>query len=99
MGLVVSLVLVAVCAGICWSMLAGQTEYVIRFVRGTVRFRGKFPIARQAEASEFFRKEFAGAGRITVSAVRTPQRGLRILVRGPISSGDRQRIRNFLQAR
>ncbi|MBI3865877.1 MAG: hypothetical protein HY290_28720 [Planctomycetia bacterium] len=97
MQILVSVILIVVFGGVVWSMLAGTAEYVIRSSRGAVRFRGKFPVGRQAEVIEFFRREFADQGRITVSAVRLPQRGLRFVVRGRISEGDRQRIRNFLR--
>jgi len=97
MRIAFAVILIAVFGSICWSILAAPVDYVIRFSRGIVRFRGKFPAARQAEVIEFFRREFHEHNRITVSAVRTPGRGQRYVIRGKVSAGDVQRIRNFLR--
>jgi hypothetical protein len=97
MRILCAVILIAVFGCICWSILAAPVDYVIHFSRGIVRFRGKFPVARQPEVIEFFRREFHDHDRITVSAVRIPRRGQRYVVRGRLSDGDAQRIRNFLR--
>jgi hypothetical protein len=98
MQFLVAIILLGIVGGICWSLLIGPAEYVIRYSRGTVRFDGRFPRSRRAEVEEFFKREFPQNDRIKVSAVKAPQRGLRFVIRGKISEGDRQRIRNFLHA-
>ena len=98
MQILLAIVLLTVMGGICWSLLVAPAEYVIRYSRGLVRFDGKFPASRRAEVEEFFKREFAGHGRIKVSAVRVPKRGLRFVIRGKMTPGDRQQIRNFLRS-
>jgi hypothetical protein len=97
MQIVVALILLTVMGGICWSLLVPKAEYVIRSSRGVVRFEGKFPASRRAEVAEFLKREFAEHDRIKISAVRTPQRVLRFGIRGKMTDGDRQQIRNFLR--
>jgi len=97
MQMLVAIIVLIVMGWICWSLLVGPAEYVIRYSRGSVRFKGRFAAARRAEVEEFFEREFPGCGPIVVSAVRTPQRVLRFVIRGKIADGDRQRIRNFLR--
>jgi hypothetical protein len=97
MQILVAVILLSVVGGICWSLLIGPAEYVIRYSHGTVRFKGKFPASRRAEVEEFFKREFAADKPIRVSAVRAPQQGLRFVIRGKIPGGDRQRIRNFFR--
>jgi hypothetical protein len=80
-----------------WSVLRPAAQFVIRYSRGNVRFTGKFPRSHQAEVEEFLKREFANRGRITIAAFKTGTAGLRVVVRGRVTDGDRQRIRNFFQ--
>ena len=66
-------------------------------IRQTLRFSGKFPLSRQSEVAEFLKREFADRGRITILALKAPSNRVRIVVRGRVTDGDRQRIRNFFQ--
>jgi len=91
-----SLILIGLFGGICWSLLRPRAQFVIRLSRGTVQFKGSFPLARRPEVEDFLKREFA-EHKISISAVKVSKRGLRFVVRGNITEGDRQRIRNFFQ--
>ncbi len=97
METVAALILVAFFGVICWSVLHPPAEFSIHYSRGTVQFKGKFPRSRHAEVEEFLRREFTDQRRITVRAIKARQGGRRIVVRGTVTEGDRQRIRNFFQ--
>jgi hypothetical protein len=92
-----AILLVGFFGGILWMMLRPPMHFRIRYSRGKVSFTGKFPRSHQAEVEEFLKREFADRGRITIAALRTGPAGLRIVVRGRVTDGDRQRIRNFFQ--
>jgi hypothetical protein len=97
MQILVAIILLTVMGGICWSLLVPKAEFVIRYSRGTVRFDGKFPASRRAEVAEFFKREFAEHERIKVSAIQAQKRVLRFVIRGKLTVGDKQQIRNFLR--
>jgi hypothetical protein len=97
MQTLVAIILIGVFGGICWSLIRPRAVFVIRLSRGAVRFQGAFPRSRYSEVEEFLKREFADQSPITVRGVKTQERGLRIVVRGPIDQGDCQRIRNFFQ--
>jgi hypothetical protein len=97
MRILAAVLIVGLFGGICWTLWRGSVLYVIRLSHGTVRFSGKFPRSRRAEVAEFLKREFAEPGRITILALKTPSNRARIVVRGRISDGERQRIRNFFQ--
>jgi hypothetical protein len=97
METVAAIILVAFFGVICWTVLHPPAEFSIHYSRGAVQFKGKFPRSRYPEVEEFFKREFAGHRRITVLAIKARQGGLRIVVRGTVTEGDRQRIRNFFQ--
>ncbi len=97
MRILAAILLVGFFGGICWSLRRRSVQFVIRFSHGVVRFNGKFPRSRQAEVAEFLKREFADRRRIRIWALKTPSRGLRIVVRGPVTGGERQLIRNFFQ--
>ncbi len=92
-----AIILVLVFGGICWSMIRPRAVFVVRLSSGAVRFQGAFPRSRHFEVEEFLKREFADQSPITISGVKTQERGLCIIVRGPIDAGDCQRIRNFFQ--
>ena len=97
METVAAIILVAFFGVICWSVLHPPAEFSIHYSQGTVQIKGKFPRSRHAEVEEFFKREFADQQRITVRAIKARQGGLRIVVRGTVTEGDRQQIRNFFQ--
>jgi hypothetical protein len=94
---VAAIILIVVFGGICWSLIRPRALFVVRLSRGAVQFKGAFPRSRHSEVEEFLRREFADQSPITISGVKTQERGLRIIVRGPLGAGDCQRIRNFFQ--
>ena len=95
MQTIVAILLVGFFGALCWSLLRPPAQFVIRCSRGSVRFSGKFPRSRQSETKEFLQREFADRRRITVAGIQAGPAGLRIVVRGSITNGDRQRIRNI----
>jgi hypothetical protein len=97
MQTVVAIFLVGFFGTVCWMLLSPSADCIIRFSRGAVRFRGKFPRSRQAEVEEFLKREFGESGTITISVLKARPGTRRVVIRGPISDGDRQRIRNFFQ--
>ena len=97
MRILAAIILFGFFGGICWSLWRGQVQFVVRWSRGSVRFSGKFPRSREAEVADFLKREFAGRRRITISALKARPKGLRIVVRGPVTDGERQLIRNFFQ--
>jgi hypothetical protein len=97
MQTVAAIIVIGVFGGICWSLIRPRVDFVIRFSRGAVQFKGAFPQSRHSEVAEFLKREFADQSPITISGVRTQDRGLRIIVRGAVGAGDCQRIRNFFQ--
>jgi hypothetical protein len=97
MRILAAILIVGFFGGICWSLWRGSVQYVIRLSRGVVRISGKFPLSRQSEVAEFLKREFADRGRITILALKAPSNRVRIVVRGRVTDGDRQRIRNFFQ--
>ena len=97
MQILAAAILVVVFGGICWSLLNPPAEFVIRWSHGRARFRGRIPAARRTEIEEFLLREFPNAGTITISGLKDRGGRPRLTVRGPLSDGDRQRIRNFLQ--
>ena len=96
MRLLAAIVLAAICGGICIALLRPPSLFVIRLSGGEVRFRGKFPMARRSEVETFLKREF-GNRRISISGVKSDKGGIRFVIRGRLTDGDRQRIRNFLQ--
>jgi len=94
---IAAIIVVAVFGWICWSFLRAPAEFVVRLARGGVAFQGKFPLSRRSEVAEFLRRELDHCGRVTISGCRSANRRLRIVVRGRVSEGDRQKIRNFFQ--
>ncbi len=97
MRILAAIVLFGFFGGICWSLGRGLAQFVVRVSNGEVRFSGRFPRSRRAEVTEFLKREFADRRRITISALKSGSKGLRIVVRGPVTDGERQLIRNFFQ--
>jgi len=97
MQILAAIVLIAVCGGLCYSLLLPPAVFVVRLSRGGVRFAGRFPAAKRHEVESFLTREFADRGRISISALKAKDGRMRLVVRGRLSEGDRQRIRNFFQ--
>lgn len=97
MQIILSILLLGLFGAICYSLVQPSAQFVVRYSQGKVRFSGKFPRSHQGEAEEFLKREFSDGRRITIAGVRGRTAGLRIVVRGSLTEGDRQQIRNFFQ--
>jgi hypothetical protein len=90
------LILVAVAALIAW-LAVRPGDCVIRARGGNVSVTGKCPAARAAEIERYFREHFAGVSRLRVDVeYSTLRRPLKVRVKGAVSRGEQQMIRNFL---
>ena len=90
------LILMAGAALIAW-LAVKPGDCVIRIRLGKTDVRGRFPTARRTEIEGYFEKHFSHVRRLRVD-VDFPrrERPLKVRVRGRISPGERQMIRNFL---
>lgn len=80
------------CAG--WL---GDSDFEIRHRPGArTTVRGRLPRAKVGGIAEFFNRDLAPAGPVTVRGRWGPGRSLRLEFAGPIGAADRQRARNFL---
>jgi hypothetical protein len=68
---------------------------VIADKNGVRRCRG-IPKLHEAQLIEFLTKEIPVQGRVTIRGLRQKNGLMRLTVSGPLDSGSRQRIRNFL---
>jgi hypothetical protein len=90
------LILVAVAALIAW-LAVRPGDCVIRVRSGIVSVRGKCTSGRVGEIESYFRQHFARVGKLRVDIeFSTRTRPVKVRVRGPISRGEQQMIRNFL---
>jgi hypothetical protein len=80
-----------------YSAWRNKDDFRITVRNGEVYFRGRFPRHQQAAIASFLLDDVAPASTIRVLGNWGPYRVLRIAVRGRISVGDAQRIRNFLK--
>ena len=74
-----------------------KNDFRITVRRGRVGFHGRFPLGRRADTTGFLLNDVAPGGTIRVIGNWSAGRVLRITVRGNISEGECQRIRNFLK--
>src|SRR6185437_6218787 len=86
-------------AFIWFAYAAGRRrgDFCITVRGGQVLFRGKFPPSRRADTTDFLLRELAPPGTVRVIGNWSAHRILRVDVQGKISTGDGQRIRNFLK--
>jgi hypothetical protein len=90
------LILMAGAGLIAW-LAVKPGDCVIRVRSGKTNVRGRFPAARLAEVQNYFQQHFAHVPRLRVD-IDFPrrQRPLKVRVKGRISPGQQQMIRNFL---
>jgi hypothetical protein len=90
------IILMAAAALIAW-LAVKPGDCVIRARLGKTNVRGRFPAARLAEVQNYFQQHFGHVPRLRVD-IDFPRRHcpLKVRVKGSISSGERQMIRNFL---
>jgi hypothetical protein len=86
-------------AVLVWRATQPRSDLVIRMRRGQPSFRGKLAAGRRAEIERYLTEQFADVGRLRID-VHYPRgsRRLRVRVRGSVSPGERQQVRNFLTA-
>jgi hypothetical protein len=97
-GPVVVLLVVAVVA---FAYYTRRADFTIRVREGRVEFRGRFPLALQRDATEFFLRDLAVTHPVRVLGDWPKGRGgrLGLRFRGRLSDGQKQRVRNFLNSR
>jgi Protein of unknown function (DUF3634) len=78
-------------------LLVRRAEFTIRFSQGQAEFKGSFPIAQRAALADLLR-DLNLAGRVKIMGARQGAR-LRVWFGGPLTEGQKQRIRNFLLTR
>ena len=76
-------------------LLAKQADFTIRVRRGTVEYKGKFPLAMQQPLTQLLLEDLMLKRSVKIMGV-WDRRRLRLWFRGSLSPGQRQRIRNFL---
>lgn len=90
-----SLLFLVFAAAILAAMFWPRPEFRVRIVAGKVRISGAVPRGKVAAIREFFETQFPHVASATVAGSRRDGR-LRLTVRGRISRGECQQIRNFL---
>jgi hypothetical protein len=95
---IIAWIVLASVAILLWRTWRGRHDFWLIVRNGTVQFHGRFPANQRAAATEFLLKDVApSSGTLRITGDWTGQRVLRVNVHGPLSEGDRQRIRNFLK--
>ena len=95
--LAAAVVMVLLLIPVVWALLGSRHDFAVRVDRaGRVSFKGRFPARYRAAVTEFFRQQ-APPQRVKVYGSWSGGR-LRLRVTGVASSGDAQRVRNFLMA-
>lgn len=80
-----------------WRLGQPSGECVFRVRQGRVSSRGKIAAGKRAEIESFLAEEFPDVKRLRIDInYRKGSRPLRIRIRGAISPGEQQMIRNFL---
>lgn len=90
-----SLLFIALAAAILAAMFRPRPEFRVRIAAGKVRVSGAVPRGKAAVICEFFETQFPHVPSATVAGSRRDGR-LRLTIRGRISRGECQQIRNFL---
>ena len=95
-GMLPWLILLAAAALIAW-LVVKPGDCVIRARLGKTDVRGRFPESRRSDVLNYFQQHFAHVPRLRID-IDFPrrQRPLKIRVKGRLSPGEQQMIRNFL---
>lgn len=82
---------------VVWRTCQPRGDCTVEIRRGQVAFRGKLPAGRCHQIEQYLLEYFADVSRLRIDLFypRGTQQ-LRLKIRGRISPGDRQQIRNFL---
>jgi hypothetical protein len=77
--------------------LGQRAHFVIHHVPGReVRVRGRIPLSKVGSIKGFFARDLGASGAVKVRGLFGPGRALKLRFSGPLSPGQRQRVRNFL---
>jgi hypothetical protein len=85
-------------AGIYFLFFYRRSDFRIRVHGRHVECQGKLPIAHQQAVAEFLREDLTTRARLTIWGARHGKQ-LVLWFSGPLSTGEKQRIRNFLMSR
>jgi hypothetical protein len=94
---IIAWIVLAFVAVLLWRIWRGRHDFRLVVRNGAVQFHGRFLANQRAAATEFLLKDVAPSDTIRVTGDWIGQRVLRVNVYGPLSEGDRQRIRNFFK--
>jgi len=82
---------------VIWRLSRPAGDCVFRVRRGQVSTRGKIAAGKRAEVESFLSEEFPEAKRLRIDVhYRRGGRPLRLRIRGAVTKGEQQLIRNFL---
>jgi hypothetical protein len=96
-ALLAVLLTAAVLTALIRTGLGLGTDFVIKSQgRGQVTVRGRIPLGKVAGIREFFTRDLARAGPVTVRGSFGRGRALKLRFSGRLSTGQQQRARNFL---
>ncbi|HEV3121274.1 MAG TPA: hypothetical protein VGY53_05205 [Isosphaeraceae bacterium] len=74
-----------------------RAHFVIHHVPGReVRVKGRIPNSKVGSIKGFFARDLGASGAVKVRGLFGPGRVLKLRFSGPLSAGQRQRVRNFL---
>jgi hypothetical protein len=94
----IHILMLLMAAALLFAILNQRHDFTIRVANGTVRISGRLPAVARGEIESFFTRDLAHLRRFRVSGRRLSGGGLRLTIRGRMSAGDRQRIRNFFHS-
>jgi len=101
-GLATILLRIALAAVIIWLIyrfvLTRRAEFTIRVRNGRVDYWGKVPLNARASLDEFLTRDLGLAGDVRIMGNRLRGR-LELWFQGPLTPGQKQRIRNFFMTR
>lgn len=80
------------------AILTRRYDFTIRVANGKIQMSGRLPASARGEIESFFTRDLAHLRRFRVSGRRLPGGRLQLTIRGRMSPGDRQRIRNFFHS-
>src|SRR5262249_11958920 len=95
MHIVGPVILLCLVGWMCFVVLQPRCDVVIRWSRGVLRHLGAFGPSKCNELEAFLQGEF-GDSRLAIYGVKTRAGMMRWTIRGRLTPGERQQIRNFL---
>ena len=90
------IVVLLLASAILVAILRKRFDFTIRCSREEVTLQGKIPKSKHSEIKGFFAREFQNYEKITIFGKKKNEGQLVLKIRGNLSPGKRQQIRNFL---